>query len=286
MIKTVIVEITDARLCLDSGTRFFTSLEGENPGRSIKDHMVLGEILALLKAGKLRPGDRISEASSGSTARSLAHYAQEMGLRCVLFVPDHLALEQVELLKSLQADVYRVEPTTAYERYSRFISEQKVHPLDQLGDPRLSRHYAELGREALRQLEHIDAVVGAVGTGHSLLGVARGISAGSAKPTRKITAEPRHEKVSGIRNIDLERHGARDACNVGWFDERVLVDSDQYFPDLFIETTMGKIGFSQSFRLVLAAAKIKAAEAPHYKQTFFLIGATNHRQMNFTSNAL
>src|ERR1051326_7261280 len=101
-----VVEILDPRI-RRGGARLFTTLEGDNPSGSMKDRMVRGELDELIAAGKLKPGDRVSEVSAGSTARSLAYHCHELGLVCDLFVPDIIPTEETDVFERLGANVYR-----------------------------------------------------------------------------------------------------------------------------------------------------------------------------------
>src|SRR5687767_10373902 len=106
MIPIRIVEITEQWLELKPGQKVFTSLEGENPGGSIKDRMVHGEIQALMRKGLLKPGDAISEVSAGSTAKSMAHYCPLYGVKCVLFVPSSTDPAVLDTLKKNGANLH------------------------------------------------------------------------------------------------------------------------------------------------------------------------------------
>ena len=126
--------------------RAYTSLEGENPGGSIKDRMVLGELSEQVSTGALRPGGWIAEISSGSTARSLAHYCANLGINCALFVPRTLPLGDLRRLRESGAEVHAIEVEGAYERFRAFCRERKMTAFDQLFDASERRHYHAFGR--------------------------------------------------------------------------------------------------------------------------------------------
>src|SRR4051812_41750422 len=109
MIRTQVVRIED-RGVLDGAVahKLYTTLEGENPGGSVKDRMVLGYLAEKLADHTLRVGDRVSEISAGSTARSLAVHGRKLGLEVVLFVPDYLSAEEIEFLRSTGSEVHLV----------------------------------------------------------------------------------------------------------------------------------------------------------------------------------
>lgn len=269
-----VVELTEPRLTA-SGARLFTSLEGENPSGSIKDRMVRAELEALMTAGALRPGDRVSEVSAGSTARALAHHCQELGLRCDLFVPDVLPESETEAFEQRGATVHRGSRETGYALYAEFCARERPHRFDQLSDTTLSRHYRSLGAGVSARVGPLDAVIGAVGTGHSLLGTAEGMT---PRPF-VVTAEPAEPyAVMGLRNVELERFGPDDPCTVDLFDTRTVVSADERatWPDGAVATDHGEVAGGASFAVVLSAAARLVAE--RRLERVFLVGATTRRR--------
>lgn len=254
------------------GTRVWTSLEGENPGGSIKDHMVLHELRAWLESGRLRPGQTVAEVSAGSTARSLAHYARELGLRCVLFLPTGTSAETLAGLQSMGAEVH-LGPADAslYAALDDHCAETGAIPFDQFKDRGKRRHYERLGREVAARLGRIDLVLGAVGTGHSLLGLAAGLE---PRP-RTVSVEPLDTEIEGVRNLERLHFGDIDPCSPDSFDERILVEAGAIDPSPQVLSSDGPLHTTASFELVLAGARARLDEARGSR--VFLIGAANRR---------
>jgi cysteine synthase len=264
-----VVEILDPRIARD-GTRMFTTLEGENPSGSIKDRMVRAELDELLGAGRLRPGDRVSDVSAGSTARSLAHNCRELGLVCDLFVPDVLPEQLTASWEQLGATVHRGSREEGYALYEEFCASEQPHRFEQLSDHSLLRHYRSLGSAVNEQVGPFDTVMGAVGTGHSLLGVADAIE---PRPF-VVSAEPAEPfVVLGIRNVELERFGPMDACKPEMFDLRLVLDADARREFGRVLTDRGEMEIGASFALVLSAVERLLAERS--VERLFLVGAEN-----------
>jgi cysteine synthase len=273
MPQSRIIEIIAPELNLRDGNRVFTSLEGENPGGSMKDHMVAGEIAHLFKSGQVKKGSIISEVSAGSTAISLAYYCQEQGLRCTLFVPNTVLPSLVESLTSQGAEVFQEDMANIYPRYEKFLLEQPGSVrFDQLFDFQKRRHYHSLGQRAAAHIgDPVSALIGAVGTGHSLLGTAEG-----AKAHWVVSTEPQAGfAVSGVRNIELNRYGERDELGPQDFNQRVLLSEDQLLGTDVIKTDAGMVKIGPSFKLVLAGVQ----EYLHGKsqQNIFALGASLKR---------
>src|SRR3954466_7602553 len=81
-----------------------------NPGGSLKDRIGLPIIEAAEKAGQLKPGGTIVEATSGNTGIGLAIAAALRGYRCIFTMPDKMSQEKVRLLKAFGAEVI-ITPT-------------------------------------------------------------------------------------------------------------------------------------------------------------------------------
>ncbi|MEX0657657.1 MAG: pyridoxal-phosphate dependent enzyme [Egibacteraceae bacterium] len=273
----IVVEITDPRVTRD-GVALLTTLEGGNPSRSIKDRMVRGELGELVAAGALRPGDSVSEVSAGSTARSLALYCRERGLACELFVPDTLPDDQVAELGQLGARVHRGSRETGYALYEEFCAREQPYRFEQLTDPTKSRHYRILGAAAQAFAGTVDAVLGAVGTGHSLLGTAEGIQ---PRPL-VVSAEPADPgAIAGVRNVELERFGPQDGCTPDLFDLRLVLSADQRRDYASVRTDRGAMSVGESFALVLSAVPSLLEARPVSR--VFLVGAANRLEAQQTA---
>lgn len=269
MDEPTVVELVDSRIASD-GVRLFTTLEGENPSGSIKDRMVRAELSELLAAGRLGAGDRVSDVSAGSTARSLAHHCRELGLVCDLFVPDVLPESFTAPLEELGATVHRGSREEGYALYDEFCATENPHRFEQLSDHSLLRHYNALGAAVNEAVGPIDTVIGAVGTGHSVLGVAEAIE---PRPF-VVSAEPAEPNVVlGIRNVELERFGPMDACKPEMFDLRLVLDAGERKDFGRVVTDKGEMTIGASFALVLSAVERLLAQRP--VERLFLVGAEN-----------
>ena len=250
MIYSPIVEVKPQFLLNDS-IRVFTTLEGENPGGSIKDHMVQGELDELMQTGLLKKNSLISEVSAGSTALSLAYYGNKYGLKCHLFLPLEASIETIDKLKSLGAELHLVARKDLYSAHDLFCKKTGSYPFNQLYDSKKSRHYKAMGQYIKSELKHIDLIIGAVGTGHSLKGLASAV-----ENTKIFTAEPLPPyRVNGIRNLESERYGEQDSCVAADFDQRILISEAEMIKENIIETTIRPISIGTSFQLVLSAIK-------------------------------
>ena len=115
-----------AKLDLNVPCMLLAKLEYLNPGGSIKDRSALYMIQQAEKAGVLKPGGTIIEASSGNQGIALAMIGALKGYTVIITVPQRTAREKIATLKAYGATVH-VCPDT-----------------DTLGDPQGYHAYAEV----------------------------------------------------------------------------------------------------------------------------------------------
>ncbi len=273
MIKTQIVQIIDQKIS-HPGVRLFTSVEGQNPGGSIKDHLVDQELNELIQEGRLRAGSSVSEVSAGSTALSLAYYGRQHGLVIDLFIPTDTLPAKIKQLQTSGAIIHLSPRETIYEIHAEHLQKNGGFYFNQLWDPTKLRHYKKFGENFENQFGPFCCIVGAVGTGHSLKGV------GAAIPTAQlISAEPcAGVRCPGVRNIEAERYGSQDPCREMDFHRRIIVEEREFFQYSELETDAGTLRIGASFRLVLGAVQIllqeRLHESPnHLPQNILAIGA-------------
>jgi cysteine synthase len=151
---------------------------------SIKDRMALHILRSAYASGRIRPGDRIVEASSGNTGISFAAIGRALGHAVTIFMPDWLSRERRDLIGSFGADVVGVSHEEGGFLGSIELAEQLARTSDRVFLPRqfsnednAAAHEATTGPEIWSQLSMEglapDAFVAGVGTGGTVMGVGR-----------------------------------------------------------------------------------------------------------------
>lgn len=154
-----------------------------NPGNSMKDRMALKMVQDAEKAGLLKPGGTIIEATSGNTGMGLALAAAAKGYRCIFTMADKQSQEKINILKSVGAEVIvcptNVSPDDPRSYYSVARKLNKEIPnsfypnqYDNLSNT--AAHYETTGPEIWGQTEgRVTHYVATVGTGGSMCGTSK-----------------------------------------------------------------------------------------------------------------
>jgi cysteine synthase len=170
--------------------RIFAKSEQLNLTGSIKDRMALFILHCAYADGRIQPGDRIVEATSGNTGISFAAIGRALGHPVTILMPDWMSRERRDLIGSLGADVIGVS-----REQGGFVGAIRMAEAMAEADPRVflprqfanemnvEAHEATTGVEIWSQLQSIgrepDAFVAGVGTGGTVMGVGRSLRARS-----------------------------------------------------------------------------------------------------------
>jgi len=167
---------------IDTGVcNLYLKLESANPGGSIKDRIGLSMITEAEKAGLIRAGSVLVEATAGNTGLGLALVAAVKGYKLILVIPDKMSREKIIHLKAMGAEVIitRTDVNKGHPEYYQDMAERiaKETPnafyINQFGNPANPiAHETTTGTEIFKQLEgKIDAVVCGVGSSGTLTGL-------------------------------------------------------------------------------------------------------------------
>jgi cystathionine beta-synthase len=154
-----------------------------NPGGSVKDRIALNIIEEAERAGRLKPGGTVVEATSGNTGVGLAIVCAIKGYRSVFVMPDKMSQEKIRLLRAYGAKVIITptavapeDPRSYYEVAKRAVAETPNAILaNQYHNPENPRsHYETTGPEIWAQTggRVTDVVIG-MGTGGTITGAGR-----------------------------------------------------------------------------------------------------------------
>ena len=155
----------------------YLKLEGCNPTGSIKDRACAFMIQSAIRSGELQPGMIALDASSGNFACALALYSRMLGYEATVVVGSKLTQAKREFLEFAGATVYQVGDFTIQgNEFCRELVQrepEKYFFLDQLHNwLNPQAHYETTGPEILTEFPDVGMIVGSLGSGGTMLGVA------------------------------------------------------------------------------------------------------------------
>jgi cysteine synthase A len=163
------------------GAEVWAKLEALNPGGSVKDRIAVAMVEQAEREGRLRPGARVVEPTSGNTGVGLALACAVTGHPLTLVMPDSTALEHRQIVESYGAELLLTPAEdgmpAAVARARTLAATGEALLLDQFANPANPRAHREgTGPELLAALAALglapDAIVAGVGTGGTITGVA------------------------------------------------------------------------------------------------------------------
>ncbi|MGE0550165.1 MAG: PLP-dependent cysteine synthase family protein [Kofleriaceae bacterium] len=170
--------------------KVFIKCEHLNPGGSVKDRTARAIIMDAEDRGQLGPGATIIEGTAGNTGVGLALIASARGYRCIVVLPEKMAVDKRIALRQLGAEVIiaRNAPLKNPDNFrnvaARLAEENGWFLTNQFHNPaNVTAHYGTkwwrgTGEEIIEQMTAaghptIGAFVSSSGTGGTISGVGR-----------------------------------------------------------------------------------------------------------------
>ncbi len=164
--------------------KLYAKAEHLNMTGSIKDRMAFHILRQAIERGELKPGDTIIEATSGNTGIAIAAIGRTLRHPVIIFMPDWLSKERINLIKSLGATINLVSKEEGGFLGSIEMANQLAasigtaflpHQFDNLDN--IEAHYLTTGPEIWWQLQYHglvpNAFVAGVGTGGTVMGTGK-----------------------------------------------------------------------------------------------------------------
>ena len=222
---------------INSKSKIFIKLEGNNPTGSVKDRACLYNIRGAIKNGTLKKGMTILDASSGNMACAIAYYGKIMGYETELVCGSKLTEDKSNFIKYFGGKLTMYgDFTIEGNHYCRDViypkDKDKYCFLDQLhnfNNPLGA--YETLGPEIYKDIPDLKMIVGSLGSGGSMYGAGKYLK----------------EKNDKILSITVETESGYKIPGTGTF-----VDGDYVTP--FIERGRGEV-FDDFVRITLPNAQ-------------------------------
>ena len=161
------------------GATVLAKLEYRNPAGSVKDRIGYSLIAQAEKDGILKPGGTIIEPTSGNTGIALAAYGAALGYKVIIVLPENLSIERRALIRQYGAELVLTPKSEGIK--GSIAKAQEIHAAtpnsfipQQFENPaNPAIHAATTAEEIWRDTAGgVDIVVGGVGTGGTISGIA------------------------------------------------------------------------------------------------------------------
>ncbi len=185
------------------GVRLYVKAEAFNPAASVKDRLAVNIIEAAERAGTLKPGQTVVEATSGNTGIGLAMVCAQKGYPLVVTMADSFSIERRRLMRMLGAKVVltpRVEK--GFGMYKKAVELAEAHGwflAHQFEtDANADIHEVTTAQEILSDFDgdRLDYVVTGYGTGGTVTGIGR-VLRKERPDTRIVLSEPANAQLVG-----------------------------------------------------------------------------------------
>jgi cysteine synthase A len=171
-------------------------LEFLNPSGSTKDRIARYILTKAWREGRLKQGDTVIEASSGSTSIAMALACAQLGLRFIAVLPEGVSAERGLMIRGYGGELVFTPQAEgivgALKETERLARETGVFLPRQFSNPENAEaHERYTAREILDQIPggEVDWVVSGVGTGGTLVGLFNGMR-GAGCDVRPVLARP------------------------------------------------------------------------------------------------
>jgi len=222
------------------GEQVFTKAEFLNPGGSVKDRVALNMIETAEKEGRLKPGMKIVEPTSGNTGIGITMVGVSKGYDVTIVMPEGMSEERKNIIRVLGGNLILTPDDEnvagAVEKAVSLMKEFDAFMPNQFSNPANPfTHYRYTGPEIWEQCEgRVDAFVSGVGSGGTIQGIGRFLK--EKNPDIKIiAAEPAN--VSALLGYEPGLHQIQgigdgfipDILDVSLIDEVIEVSDEDAF---------------------------------------------------------
>lgn len=213
----------------------YAKLEGNNPGGSVKDRIAYYMINSAEKAGRLKTGSVILEATSGNTGIGLAMVGSAKGYKVKLVMPECVSIERRRILEAFGAELVLSpgnEGTDGAIRLAHKIFDEDKNlyfmPNQFDNEANIRAHYETTGREVFEQTKgEVSVFIAGMGTTGTLMGAGKRLKEYNSN-IKILGVEPlRGHRIQGLKN--MEESIVPKIFNPSVLDERWNIKDDDAF---------------------------------------------------------
>ena len=210
----------------------YVKLEYFNYTGSIKDRVAYYIIKESYKEGILKEKMPIIEATSGNTGISFAALGSFFNHPVHIFMPNWVSIERIKIMEMYGAKVHLVSKEEggfkeAIKRADELAKKINGFRPDQFSNIKnVEAHYNGTGVEIINKIDEIDGFVSGVGTGGTLMGVAK-----------RIKEKNKNVKICAIEPIQLPI--LSKGINIG--NHKIEGIGDDFIPSIVDQTLIDEV---------------------------------------------
>jgi len=179
--NTPLLRLRSVTRDLPAGVELFVKAEHLNPGGSVKDRPALRMILEGERSGRLQPGMRVLDATSGNTGIAYGMIGAARGYAVTICLPQNASAQRKRILRSFGVKLIETDPlqsTDGAQNVARTLfakNPEKYFYPDQYNNPANWRaHYESTAPEIWEQTEgRITHFIAGLGTSGTFVGTSR-----------------------------------------------------------------------------------------------------------------
>jgi cysteine synthase B len=208
--NTPLLRLTRLAPDLPQRVQLYAKAEWYNPGGSVKDRPALWMIRDGERTGRLQPGMRIADATSGNTGIAYATLGAALGYGVTLAIPANASPERLRILRALGAELILINALEGMDQAIRTIRalvaaqpERFFYP-DQYSNPANPQsHFDTTGPEIWAQTGgQVTHFVAALGTSGTFVGAGRFLRTQS-RSVRLVAVQPDgpYHALEGVKHL-------------------------------------------------------------------------------------
>lgn len=223
----------------------YAKLEWYSLTGSIKDRMAEYIYQQSKKQGLLKNKQTIVETTSGNTGIAIAALGAKYKHKVVIFMPDSVSKERIEILKIYGADIRLVKVEDGgfqkcIELSKIYAKEHDAFLFNQFkNDLNIEAHEKTTAKEITDKLDKIDYFVSGIGSGGTAMGVLKGLQ--KKGNTKLVIVEPFESQI--IKNNTVGKH-------------KIEGIGDDFIPEIVDVNQINKIISIKSDDAILMSRKI------------------------------
>lgn len=161
---------------IDMGNGIYGKVESENPAGSIKDRVAFYIVKRAFEKGEIDEHGIVVEATSGNTGIGLAYICKELGVKCIIVMPDSMSQERRDMIARYGAELVLTPGSegmaAAVNKAKEIVDTKGAYMANQFGNySAVESHIETTGPEIFNAMNNIRYVVAGVGSGSTSMGI-------------------------------------------------------------------------------------------------------------------